>query len=105
MNHLEIEELYKKAEEFTDQHFKDLKSNERRITILAAMKNIIDLQMLEIEKEKLEVEYSHEWKIGVWAKLFRWSRLSKGGGADIFLWFSYVSTPTPTNNAIAIFNT
>ena len=56
-----IEEVYQEAEKFVDEKFPDLKqfankSNERRITILAIIKNIIDLDGQAIELRKLGMQ-------------------------------------------------
>uniref|UniRef100_A0A6M3J4R1 Uncharacterized protein n=1 Tax=viral metagenome TaxID=1070528 RepID=A0A6M3J4R1_9ZZZZ len=51
---MNIEEVYDEAAKFTDTKFKDLNPNNRRITILATMKNIIEIKRLEQSIRQME---------------------------------------------------
>ena len=56
-----IEEIYQEAEKFVDEKFPDLrkfanKSESRRITILAIIKDLIDLNGQAIELRKLGMQ-------------------------------------------------
>lgn len=50
-----IEEIYAEAVKFVDEKFPNLRDGERRITILALMKNAIELMKLELDLKAYQI--------------------------------------------------